>query len=105
MFIMKKTLVLILGVVLLNSCQTIEEKKKADELGAKLEEAKCRADFSHQIYEYGMNHMRMGLEVGMKKELDDFQKLSADSTVNCADRKKAWEELKKKINVEWEAQK
>lgn len=102
---MKKTLVLILGVVLLNSCQSVEEKKKADDLAAKAEEAKCRADFSKQIYQYGMNKMEMGLTVGMKKEIDDFQKMQSDSTAKCADLKKAWEELGKKIDAEWEAQK
>ena len=105
MFIMKKTLVFILGVVLLNSCQSIDEKKKADALAAKAEEAKCRADFSKEIYQYGMNKLEMGLRVGMKKELDDFQKMQDDSTAKCADLKKAWEELGKKIDVEWETQK
>lgn len=101
---MKKTLVLLLGVILLNSCQSVEEKKKADELAAKAEEAKCRADFSKQVYDYGMNKMEMGLRVGMKKELDEFQKMQSDSTVKCADLKKAWEELGKKIDVKWEAE-
>jgi hypothetical protein len=101
---MKKNLVLILGVVLLNSCQSVEEKKKADDLAAKAEEAKCRADFSKQIYQYGMNKMEMGLTVGMTKEIDDFQKMQSDSTAKCADLKKAWEELGKKIDAEWEAQ-
>lgn len=101
---MKKTFVLLLGVVILNSCVSTEEKKKVDELAAKAEEAKCRADFSKQIYQYGMNKMEMGLRVGMKKELDDFQKMQSDSTVKCADLKKTWEELGKKIDAEWEAQ-
>lgn len=101
---MKKTLVLLLGVILLNSCQSIEEKKKADELAAKAEEAKCHADFSKQVYDYGMNKMEMGLRLGMKKELDEFQKMQSDSTVKCADLKKAWEELGKKIDVKWEAE-
>ena len=102
---MKKTLVLILGVVLLNSCQSVEEKKKADELAAKAEEAKCRADFSKQVYEYGMNATALALELGMKKELDEFQKMQDDSTAKCVDLKKAWEELGKKIDAKWEAQK
>jgi hypothetical protein len=101
---MKKTLVLILGVVLLNSCQSVEEKKKADDLAAKAEEAKCRADFSHQIYQYGMNKMEMGLRVGMNKEIDDFQKMQSDTIAKCADLKKAWEELGKKIDVKWNAE-
>lgn len=101
---MKKTLVLILGVVLLTSCQSVEEKKKADELAAKAEEAKCRADFSKQIYEYGMNKMEMGLRVGMKKEIDDFQTMQSDTIAKCADLKKAWEELGKKIDVKWNAE-
>ena len=100
---MKKTLVLLLGVILLNSCQSIEEKKKADELAAKAEEAKCRADFSKQVYEYGTNQMKMGLEVGMKKDIEDFQKLWDDSTKSCADLKKIYEELGKKIHAEWDA--
>lgn len=104
MSIMKKTLVLILGVVLLNSCQSIEEKKKADELAAKAEEAKCRADFSKSLYENSTNTLELGLNLGLKKEIDDFQKLWADSTKNCADMKKAWEDLGKKIDAEWEAQ-
>ena len=101
---MKKNIVLILGVVLLNSCQSIEEKKKADELAAQAEEAKCRADFSKQIYEYGMNQMELGLRLGMKKELDSFQKMQADSSAKCADLKKAWEELGEKIDAEKVAQ-
>ena len=96
---MKKTLVLILGVVLLNSCQSIEEKKKADELAAKAEEAKCRADFSKQLVDYSTNTMALALEVGLKKELEEFQKLSADSTVNCAERKKAWEAFQTKVSA------
>ena len=100
---MKKTLILLLGVVLLNSCVSTEEKKKADALEVQAKEAKCRADFSKEVYDYGMNKMKMGLEVGMKKELDDFQKMQNDSTATCADLKKAWEELGKKIDVEWNA--
>ena len=96
---MKKTFVLLLGVVLLNSCVSTEEKKKADALDEKVKEMKCRADFSKELYDYGMNAMLLAKEVGLSKELDEFNTLAADSTVNCADRKKAWEELKKKIDV------
>jgi hypothetical protein len=97
---MKKTLVLILGVVLLNSCQSIDEKKKADALAAKAEEAKCRADFSKSLYENTANTLELGVSLGLKKEIDDFQKLWADSTKNCDDMKKAWEELNKKIHAQ-----
>ena len=98
---MKKTLVLILGVVLLNSCQSTEEKKKKDELAAKAEEAKCRADFNTVILQYGWNTMQMGLRVGMKKEIDDFQKMQSDTIAKCADLKMAWQELEEKITVKW----
>ena len=101
---MKKTFVLLLGVVLLNSCQSIDEKKKADALEEKAKEMKCRADFSKQLYEYGINKSLLAKEVGLSKELDEFDKLAADSTVSCADRKKAWEELGKKIDAAFEAQ-
>ena len=98
------TLILILGVSLLNSCVSTEEKKKVDALKAKEEEAKCRADLSKQIYDYGMNAMELGLSLGLKKEIDEFNKLTADSTVNCVDRKKAWEELNAKIQNKWDSE-
>lgn len=101
---MKKNLVLILGVVLLNSCQSIDEKKKADALKAKAEEAKCRADFSKSVYDYSTNTLELGLSLGLYKEIDDFQKLWNDSTKNCADMKKAWEELNVKIQSKWDAE-
>ena len=95
---MKKTLVLIWGVVLLNSCVSTDEKKKTDALEEQAKEMKCRADFSKQLYDYGTNIKLLANEVGLSKELDSFEKLVADSTVNCADRKKAWEDFKAKVN-------
>lgn len=94
---MKKTLVLLLGVILLNSCVSTEEKKKADALDEKVKEMKCRADLSKMISENGTNIMALATEVGLSKELEDFNKLASDSTVNCADRTKAWSSFTEKV--------
>ena len=61
-------------------------------LEAKLEEAKCRSEFSKSLLDNSMNTMLL-LQQEHKSELEAFQKLQADTTVSCDSLKNEWRKL------------
>jgi hypothetical protein len=90
---MKKLLFMVFPVVLLTNCSNPELDKAKE----KQKEAECRAEFSKQISDYGINTMVLGKELGLQKELDEFDKIHNDSTASCDSIKNSWERFQKLV--------
>ena len=91
---MKKLLFIVFPVVLLTNCSNPElDKAKENQ-----KEAECRAEFSKQISDYGINTMVLGKELGLQKELDEFDKIHNDSTASCDSIKNSWDRFQKLVD-------
>ncbi len=62
-------------------------------LEAKLEESKCKTEFSQFVLENGINIMVLAKEKGFEAELDNFQKSQNDTLVSCSQLKEQWDKL------------
>lgn len=71
---------------------------KVKNLELKLEETKCKTEFSAFVLESGTNIMMLAKEKGLETELDSFQKSQNDTLVSCAQLKEQWEKLSEMVN-------
>jgi len=92
---MKKVIFLIAVSFAIISCSDsgsqskTQTKLQKEEM--KLEELKCRAEFSKQLLDYENTTIMVASE--LPKEFKEFQKLQTDSTVTCDSLKNTWENL------------
>jgi poly(3-hydroxybutyrate) depolymerase len=84
--------VLVLSMVFY-SCVYPEQEAAMAAAKKKADEAHCKADFAMSILENGMNTMQLATQVGLKKQVDNFNKMQSDSTISCDSLKKAWDNL------------
>ncbi len=68
------------------SCEDAEVKR----LKAISEDSKCKADFAGWLVDNGTNIMVLGNRLGLRKELEKFNKLQGDSTITCDSLKNAF---------------
>ena len=88
-----KTLTYLVLLTFLLACSETAEQKKTN---SKLEELKCRAEFSKFLLENTMNTQLLLEEKGYKDELEEFRGIQADTLVSCDSIKSAWETLSSK---------
>lgn len=88
-----KKVILFAGIILsMASCETQQQKDTAK----KLEELKCKADFSMFLLENGTNIEVLLRRQGFDKEVDAFYELREDSLVSCDSIQNAWRNLSAK---------
>lgn len=54
------------------------------------EDLKCKAEQISEISQNGTNTMLLATKIGLKKELEEFNKIQSDTTVSCDSLKNAW---------------
>jgi hypothetical protein len=91
---MKQLLFSIAISIVCISCEDPKMKK----FEAKLEDSKCKSAFTKELLENGINTMLLAQEQGYKAELESFQKLQNDTSINCEELKAEWRKLSEKIS-------
>jgi uncharacterized lipoprotein NlpE involved in copper resistance len=83
-----------------NSTSKPESKQLSKEelIAKKLEESKCKVDFSMHLLENTMNTQARLINKGFKKDLDAFHELQKDTLITCDSIHKAWDNLSAKIH-------
>lgn len=69
-----------------------------DKLQQKLDESKCRVEFSNYLLENGIIITNGLKENGFGSELDQFEKMQRDTTVTCEQLKAEWDKLSNKLS-------
>jgi len=87
-------LTILISILFLSNCSNPE----LDSLKQKQKELDCKAELSKQISDYGINTMVLGKELGLQKELDEFDKIHNDSTASCDSIKNSWERFQKLVD-------
>lgn len=88
-----KKVILFAGIILsMASCETQQEKDTAK----KLEELKCRAEYSKFLLENSLNTQALLIKQGYKKELDEFNEMRKDTLISCDSIRNAWNNLSSK---------
>jgi uncharacterized protein YaaN involved in tellurite resistance len=90
---MKKILQILVIAIVFSSCVYPEKEAAMAAAKKKQEEAHCKVDLTKSILENGMNIMLLANQVGLKKQVDNFNKMQSDSTISCDSLKKAWDNL------------
>jgi hypothetical protein len=90
---MKKVLQVLVLSLVFSSCVYPEQEAAMAAAKKKADEAHCKADLAMSILENGMNTMQLATQVGLKKQVDNFNKMQSDSTISCDSLKKAWDNL------------
>ncbi len=91
---MKKIILLIVcPIMLLTNCSNPELDKAKE----KQKESACKAEFSKTLVDHGTNTMLLGKELGLQKELDEFDKIHNDSTASCDSIRNSWERFQKSV--------
>jgi len=88
-----KKVILFAGIILfMASCETKQQKDTAK----KLENLKCRAEFSIFLLENSMNTQLLLIDQGFEKDLDAFNEMRKDTLISCDSIKTAWDNLSAK---------
>ena len=90
---MKRILQVLVLAMVFSSCVYPEQEAAMAAAKKKQEEAHCKVDLAKSILENGMNIMLLANQVGLKKQVDNFNKIQSDSTISCDSIKKAWDNL------------
>ncbi len=85
---MKNLVVVSVLSLALFSCKNPELEKQQNMLN----EAKCKAEIAKTVSD-SPNILRLAVTVGMKEDLEAFQKLQEDSTVTCDSLNIVWSSL------------
>jgi uncharacterized protein YaaN involved in tellurite resistance len=90
---MKKILQVLVMAIVFSSCVYPEQEAALAAAKKKQEEAHCKLDLAKSILENGTNIMLLANQVGLKKQVDNFNKMQSDSTISCDSLKKTWDNL------------
>jgi hypothetical protein len=90
---MKRILQVLVLAMVFSSCVYPEQEAALAAAKKKQEEAHCKLEQTKLVLESGMNIMTLAKQVGLKKEVDNYNKIQSDSTISCDSIKKAWNNL------------
>jgi PBP1b-binding outer membrane lipoprotein LpoB len=90
---MKRILQVLVLAMVFSSCVYPEQEAALAAAKKKQEEAHCKLDLAKSILENGMNTMQLATQVGLKKQVDNFNKMQSDSNISCDSLKKACDNL------------
>lgn len=90
---MKKITQVLVITILLSSCVYPEQEAALANNKQKSDEARCKMEQSKFVLEYGMNIMILAEQKGLKKQVDNYNKIQTDSTISCDSIIKAWDNL------------
>jgi hypothetical protein len=91
---MKK--VIFTTVIFASLVACVNKEQKA--IDAKVDEAKCRAEFAMHLLENTTNTQARLIREGYKDDLDAFYELQQDTLVSCDSIQSAWKQLTAKMN-------
>jgi uncharacterized protein YaaN involved in tellurite resistance len=90
---MKRILQVLILALVFSSCVYPEQEAAMAAAKKNSDEAHCKLDLAKEVLE-GTNIILLANQVGLKKQVDNFNKMQSDSTISCDSLKKTWNNLK-----------